>query len=148
MHAGQEVLLNERADGRGFSATVRLPAGSVDNEGNLVADAGTIALQAQVVNQNGIIQADSVLNENGVVELVASDSLNLGANSTISAKGDTQGISPGGFVIAKSGNSFSDTSTSTVTVSGGTTGGRDGVVEVFGAGVSTGTIQSSVGKFA
>ena len=85
--AGQKVMLNERADGRGFSSNVLLPTGSVDNFGQITADAGTIALQAQVVNQNGLIQADSVQNVNGVVELVASDSLNLGASSVISTAG-------------------------------------------------------------
>ena len=141
--ACQEVFLNDRADGRGFGATVKLPSGSVNNFGQITADAGTIALQAQVVNQNGIIQADSVQNENGVIELVASGSLNLGANSVISANGDsTAGTpSPGGFVVLKSGNTIVDTPASTVTVSG-QNGGQDGVVEVF----STGSIQSTIGS--
>src|SRR5215469_52923 len=86
--AGQEVLLSERPDGRGLSATVKLPAGSVDNTGTIVADAGTIALHAQVVNQSGIIQADSVKQQNGVIELVASDEVNLGATSQLIARGD------------------------------------------------------------
>ncbi|HLX68203.1 MAG TPA: filamentous hemagglutinin N-terminal domain-containing protein, partial [Verrucomicrobiae bacterium] len=54
LYAGKQVLVSERADGRGLSASVQMPSGSVDNEGNITADAGTIALQAQVVNQNGI----------------------------------------------------------------------------------------------
>ena len=83
--AGQSVLVSERPDGRGLSATVKVPCGSVNNFGQITADAGTIALQAQVVNQNGIIQADSIQNQNGVIEFVASDSLNLGANSQILA---------------------------------------------------------------
>jgi hypothetical protein len=51
-----------------------------------------LRLQAKVVNQNGVIQADSVQNENGVVELVASDSLNLGADSQILARGDNSSV--------------------------------------------------------
>ena len=82
--AGQDVLVSERPDGRGLSMKVTLPEGAVDNEGHLVADAGTISVNAQVVNQNGIVQANSVRDENGVIELVASDQLNLGANSQIS----------------------------------------------------------------
>ncbi len=58
--AGQSVLVSESADGRGLSATVKVPAGTVNNSGQISADAGTIALQAQVVNQNGLIQADSI----------------------------------------------------------------------------------------
>jgi filamentous hemagglutinin family protein len=86
--AGQDVLVSERPDGRGLSMKVNLPAGAVDNEGRLVADAGTISVNAQTVNQDGIIQANSVRNNNGVIELVASDKLNLGADSQISASGD------------------------------------------------------------
>ncbi len=84
--AGQQVLLSERPDGRGLSMKVNLPEGSVDNYGQIMADAGTIAANAQVVNQNGFVQANSVREQNGVIELVASDQLNLGANSQISAQ--------------------------------------------------------------
>ena len=129
--AGQTVLLSERPDGRGMSMQVTLPQGSVDNYGNLVADAGTIALQAQVVNQNGTIQADSVRNQNGVIELVASDSLNLGANSQILARGDdsTSG-SAGGNVTLQSGNNFSDSVGSQIITTGGAQGGNGGDIEV------------------
>jgi filamentous hemagglutinin family protein len=129
--AGQTVLLSERPDGRGMSMQVTLPQGSVDNSGNLVADAGTIALQAQVVNQNGIIQADSVQNQNGVIELVASDQLNLGANSQILARGDdSMPSSSGGNVTLQSGNNFSDSVGSQIVTSGGANGGNGGNVEV------------------
>lgn len=86
--AGQEVLLSERPDGRGLSATVKLPTGSVNNSGELIADAGTIALQAQVVNQGGLVQATSVQERNGIIELIAADALTLGAKSVISAGGN------------------------------------------------------------
>ena len=142
LFAGQEVLLNERADGRGFSASVKLPAGAVDNEGNLVADAGTIALQAKVVNQNGIIQANSVQNVNGVVELVASDQINIGADSLISAAGDHSGSSAGGTVTIKSENEFSDQVGSVVNISGGSQGGNGGQVEISAPQMSS--IQSSI----
>ena len=45
--AGQTVLLSERPDGRGMSMQVTLPGGSVDNEGRLIADGGTIAMNAR-----------------------------------------------------------------------------------------------------
>ena len=142
LFAGQEVLLNERADGRGFSASVKLPAGAVDNEGNLVADAGTIALQAKVVNQNGIIQANSVQNVNGVVELVASDQINIGSDSLISAAGDPSGSRAGGTVTIKSENEFSDQVGSVVNISGGSQGGNGGQVEISAPQMSS--IQSSI----
>ena len=43
----------------------------MDNYGNVIADGGTIALNAKVVNQGGFIQANSVRDNNGVIELVA-----------------------------------------------------------------------------
>jgi filamentous hemagglutinin family protein len=128
--AGQQVLISDRPDGRGLSAQVTLPSGSVDNSGRIIADAGTIALNAQVVNQNGIIQADSVLQQNGAIELVASDDLRLGANSQILARGDASGNSPGGSVTLKSGNDFSDSSGSQIITTGGTQGGNGGSVEI------------------
>ena len=129
--AGQSVLVSERPDGRGLSATVKVPNGSVNNFGQITADAGTIALQAQVVNQNGIIQADSVRDQNGVIELVASDQLNLGASSQLLARGDdlTPG-SPGGKITLQSGNNFSDSAGSRISVAGGSRGGDGGSIEI------------------
>ncbi len=133
LYAGQEVLLSERPDGRGFSAAVTLPKGSVSNDGKLIADAGTIALQARVVNQNGIIQADSVQEQNGVVDLIASDQISLGANSAISVRGDSQGASSGGNVTIKSDGSFTDKSGSAINIIGGAQGGNGGQLEISAA---------------
>ena len=109
--AGQTVTLSERPDGRGMSMKVELPQGSVDNYGNVIADGGIIALNAKVVNQNGFIQANSVQNKNGVIELVASDELNLGADSNISASG--------GEITLKSGGTFNDVAGSRIAADGG-----------------------------
>jgi filamentous hemagglutinin family protein len=129
--AGQSVLVSERPDGRGLSATVKVPNGAVNNFGQITADAGTIALQAQVVNQNGIIQADSIQNQNGVIELVASDQLNLGANSQILARdGNSLSDSSGGSVTLRSGNNFSDSAGSRISVVGGSQGGNGGSIEI------------------
>jgi filamentous hemagglutinin family protein len=138
LYAGESVLVSERPDGRGLSANMKVPRGSVNNFGQITADAGTIALQAEVVNQNGIIQADSVQNKNGVIELVASDSLNLGANSQILAHGDdsTPG-SAGGNVTLQSGNNFSDSVGSQIVTSGGAQGGNGGNIEVSAPNVSS-----------
>jgi filamentous hemagglutinin family protein len=142
LYAGKEVLISQRPDGRGLSAKVELPDGSVDNSGKLIADAGTIALHAQVVNQGGLIQANSVRNVNGVIELVASDAVNLEATSTIQADGDTQGKSQGGSVTIKAGNQFSDRAGSAIDVAGGAQGGNGGAVEISAPQMSS--IQSTV----
>ena len=129
--AGQTILLSERPDGRGMSLQVTLPQGSVDNVGNLIADGGTIALNAKVVNQNGIIQANSIREQNGVIELVAADALSLGASSQIFAQGDAVVPgSSGGTVTLKSGNTFSDAIGSQIITAGGAQGGHGGDVEV------------------
>jgi filamentous hemagglutinin family protein len=130
LHAGQEVLVCERPDGRGLSAKVTLPNGSVDNSGKLVADAGTIAVNAQVVNQGGVIQANSIREANGVIELVASECLTLSPSSQVSAHGGAEGVSSGGTVTLKSGGSYSDSPSSSVDVSGGAQGGNGGQLEV------------------
>jgi filamentous hemagglutinin family protein len=129
--AGQSVLVSESADGRGLSAAVTLPSGSVDNFGRVTADGGTIVMQAKVVNQNGILQADSIAEKNGVIELVASDQLNLGADSQILARGDASaGGSAGGTVTLKSENIFSDAAGSQIVTTGGANGGNGGNIEV------------------
>ena len=135
--AGQTVLVSERPDGRGLSASVQVPAGSVNNLGQITADAGTIALQAQVVNQNGIIQANSVQNQNGVIELIASDQLTLGANSQIIANGDNSSSgSAGGQIMVQTAQTFSDVSGSQIEARGGANGGAGGRILVYAAPTS------------
>ena len=129
LYAGKNVLMSERPDGRGLSVQVQLPEGSVDNQGRLVADAGSILIHGQTVNQNGILQANSVQERNGVIELRASDTVNLGANSLIAAQGDGASVSSGGQVTIKSDGIFTDTTGSRVTVAGGALGGNAGQVE-------------------
>lgn len=146
LYAGQTVLVSTRPDGRGLSARVTLPAGTVDNTGKLVADGGSIVMQAaQVVNQGGIVQANAAANVNGVIELVASSSLTLGAGSSISATGDasTGNPSPGGFVVLDSGGTYKDIAGSTIDVSGAN-GGQGGLVEIFGNGVSQNSVLSTI----
>jgi len=130
LYAGQKVLVSMSPDGRGLSAEVTLPQGSVDNQGRLIADGGKIALQAAVVNQGGLIQANSVRDVNGIIELVASDNVSLDASSVISAQGGTTGTSAGGSVTIKSDHSFSDQKGSIIYISGGVQGGNGGQVSL------------------
>ncbi len=128
--AGQEILLSERPDGRGLSASVTLPTGAVNNSGDLIADAGTIALNARVVNQHGLVQANSIRERNGIIELIASDSLTLGQDSIVSASGDSVGVSAGGAIVIKSAGTFADETGSQIEVRGGSLGGDGGFAEV------------------
>jgi filamentous hemagglutinin family protein len=128
--AGQEVLLSERPDGLSLSAPVHLPAGSVDNQGSITADAGQVLLQAQTVNNSGVIQANSVRQNNGVIELYASRDIQLTGSSIIQANGGADGISAGGNITIKSGGTFSDNAGSHITATGGANGGNGGNMEV------------------
>ncbi len=70
-------------------------------------------------------------NDHGVIELVAGDQLNLGANSQILAQGDNSaGGSAGGQVTLQSQNIFSDVTGSQITTAGGVQGGNGGNIEV------------------
>jgi filamentous hemagglutinin family protein len=128
--AGQKVLLSERPDGLGLSSPVQLPAGSVDNQGRIVADAGQVLLQAQTVNNSGILQANSVRQENGVIELYASQDVQLASTSVIQANGASDEVSQGGTIAIKSGGTFSDSAGSLISATGGANGGNGGKVEV------------------
>ena len=144
LFAGQQVMISTRADGRGLNARVTLPQGTVDNEGNITADAGMIALRAQTVNQGGLVQANSARSVNGVIELVASDTLTLGAGSVISAQGNAPAgtASPGGSVVL-SGRTFIDQPTSQINVAG-QSGAPNGLVQIFGNGTTLNSIMSTI----
>jgi hypothetical protein len=121
-----------------MSMRVTLPQGSVDNEGRLIADGGTIAMNAKVVNQNGYIQANSVQNQNGIIELVASDQLTLGANSQITANGDNSPSgSAGGQIMLQTAQNFSDVSGSQIEARGGASGGDGGKVLIYAASANS-----------
>jgi len=136
LYAGKEVMVCDSPDGRGLSAKVTLPEGSVSNTGKLIADAGTIALNAQIVNQDGFIQADSIKNRNGEIELVASEALALGPDSVLSAKGGADGASAGGKISIKA-ETFTDDPASKIDVTGGAQGGNGGSVSLCADNMSS-----------
>ncbi len=137
LYAGKEVLVSQSPDGRGLSARVTLPEGSIDNRGQIVADAGTIAFHAEVVNQGGLVQANSIRERNGVIELIASDRITLEPNSQLAAEGDAAGVSPGGRITLKTDGVFSGAASSSLRVGGGHQGGDGGRVEVSASRFST-----------
>jgi filamentous hemagglutinin family protein len=132
LYDGETVLVSASPNGQGLSAQVTLPQGSVDNEGKLTASGGSIVAQAQYVNQNGIVQANTAENVNGTIELLGSSSVVLGPNSAISATGDStaSSASAGGSVTIQAGNTFSDQPGSAIDVSGAAQGGNGGQVEI------------------
>ncbi|HNG78765.1 MAG TPA: filamentous hemagglutinin N-terminal domain-containing protein, partial [Burkholderiaceae bacterium] len=109
--AGRSV---ELADSRTPNITVRVDAaqggsgsstGTVGNVGSLLAAGGQVDLAAAIVNQSGIVRADSLTtaqgSQAGRVTLRGSGSVTLGAGSVTSA--DDQGGGPAGQVRIDSG---------------------------------------------
>lgn len=147
LYAGQTVLVSMSPDGRGLSAQVTLPQGSVDNEGNLIADGGSIAAQALTVNQSGVVRANSAQNVNGTIELVASDTVNLNAGSTLSAEGSSQASSAGGInvqagnTINNNGQAVADASSITMQAS---TVNQNGNLQANSLGNSLGSIKGAI----
>lgn len=75
--AGATAFLSNRPDGRGFLAQLSNPLGQAVNLKDLIADGGNITMASRVVNQAGLIRADSVREQNGKIELLASAAVTL-----------------------------------------------------------------------
>src|SRR5215510_14087337 len=139
--AGAKAFLSNRPDGRGFLAELSNPLGQAVNLKDLIADGGNITLAGRVVNQAGFIRADSVREQNGKIELLASDAVTLQDGSRTLARGGSSGVSNGGTIRA-----IADLTNGTATVqkgavvdvSGGKNGGDGGFAEVSGAAVKLG----------
>lgn len=134
--AGTTAYLSNRADGRGFLVEVTAPVGEALNLNSLIADGGQVSMIGRLVTQSGLVQANSVRQQNGKIELVASERATLNAGSVTRAKGDDQTTSAGGTIQVISDKTVGRTSFDTdaiIDVSGGTRGGNAGFVELSGA---------------
>jgi filamentous hemagglutinin family protein len=139
--AGTTAYLSERPDGQGFLVELKNPAGEAVNLKDLIADGGNINIYARVINQAGLIQADSVREKGGRIELFASEALNLTGGSILSAKGSGEGISNGGTILATSDKTQGTTRFepgAVIDISGGGQGGNGGSVELSGHDVTFG----------
>ncbi|MHB8481548.1 MAG: two-partner secretion domain-containing protein [Nitrospiria bacterium] len=135
LSAGTSAYLSDRPDGLGFLVQVTAPAGEAVNLGSLVADGGRINLYGLAVNQEGLIQADSIREKSGQIELFAAQTLNLKNGSRILARGGGTGVSPGGIVTVISDKKDGVTTFekgALIDISGGNEGGNGGFSEVSG----------------
>src|SRR5262249_1179065 len=127
--AGTTAYLSDRADGRGFLVEVKAPAGEALNLKSLIADGGQVSMIGRLVTQSGLVQANTVRQQNGKIELVASDRVTLTAGSVTQAKGDGQSVSDGGSILAKADLTAGQTKFeqgAVLDVSGGVIGGNGG----------------------
>lgn len=139
--AGAKAYLASRPDGRGFLTEVSAPTGQAVNMKDLVADGGHVTLAGRVVNQAGRVQANSIREKNGKVELFASEQLTLKTGSQTLAKGGSDGPSNGGTVLAiadKTKGTARFEKGATIDVSGGAQGGDAGFAELSGSRVKLG----------
>ncbi len=139
--AGTTAYLSDRPDGRGFLVAVTAPAGEALNLNTLTADGGRINLYGQVINQAGLIQANTVREKNGRIELVANKQVNIKSGSRIEANGAGEGVSDGGTVVALADKNQGRTkfeAGAVIDASGGADGGNGGTVELSGHDVSLG----------
>ena len=89
--AGRSIDLVDTATPN-LAVRVTAPAGEVINLGRITSAAGVVDVQAAMVNQQGIVQADALTRgPGGQVRLQASQDLILGAGSHTSATGDRGG---------------------------------------------------------
>lgn len=137
--AGTTAYLSTRPDGRGLLAEVTAPTGQAVNVGDLIADGGHITMAGRTVNQEGLIQANSIREQGGKIELVAREAVTLKDGSRTIAKGGDGGSSAGGTIVAKAdlktGRATFERG-AVVDVSGGRSGGNAGFAEVSAARVS------------
>ncbi len=139
--AGAKAFLSNRPDGQGFLAELSNPLGQAVNLKDLIADGGSITLAGRVVNQAGLIKANSVRERNGKIEIYASETLTLKSGSRTIAKGGSDGLSNGGTILAiadKSRGTAKFEKGATLDVSGGSAGGHAGFVELSGSRVGLG----------
>ena len=139
--AGKTAYLSNRPDGRGFLAEITAPAGQAVNLKDILADGGQVTLAGRVVNQAGLIRADSVRDKNGRIELLASSAVTLADGSRTLARGGEEGPSQGGTVLAladlTSGKASFETG-ALIDISGSRQGGDAGFAEVSAASVTLG----------
>lgn len=131
--AGATAFLSNRPDGQGFLAEISNLVGHAVNLKDLIADGGNITMAGRVVNQEGLVQANSVRERSGKIELYASETLTLKAGSRMEAKGGQADVSDGGSIKAiadlKSGTASFEQG-AVVDISGGARGGQGGFFEL------------------
>jgi filamentous hemagglutinin family protein len=108
----------------------------VSNSGLINAAGGHVMMTARgsteifssVINQSGIIQANSMVNRGGVIKLLASDRGGVVNSGTLNVSGVEAGAAPGSIAIV--GQSV--VHSGVIMARGGTLGGDGGAIEISG----------------
>jgi filamentous hemagglutinin family protein len=137
--AGRSVQLVDSTS-PDLHVVVSAPGDQALNLGQVIAQGGSVGIYGALVNQRGVVNADSaVVGANGKIVFKASGDLLLEAGSVTSA--DALGTGDGGRVVATSaGRTRMDGS---ISARGGSEGGNGGFVEVSGTQLSvTGKVDT------
>jgi len=149
IEAGATVYLTDRPDGRRFAVEYTAPSGGqAVNLGKLFADGGLARLRGEVVTQGGLVQANAIREQNGVIELVAEAELTLAAGSVTRAKGGEDAGSDAGRVDAWSDGVAVMEEGARIEVSAAAEGADGGFAEVSAARrvEVAGTFAAQAGK--
>jgi len=133
--AGTDVLLSDQPFGNGLMVQVSAPAGAARNLGSLIADGGHVDMAGLVVNQEGLIQANTVGEKDGKIVLYGKNETNLKAGSHTTAKGGEKSGVNRLRVLAHSDSNTGKTNFEAgaiIDTSGGALGGHGGLAFLHG----------------
>jgi len=129
--AGKTVRLVE-ADVPGLRVEVTA-GGEALNVGQILADGGKAGIYAGLIDQRGIVRADTVrAGARGEIQLRASSNITLAPGSLVSASGAPGGEHDGGSVQIVADDTLDMQRGSAVRVDGGVDGGNGGFLELSG----------------
>src|SRR5262245_28795381 len=133
--AGATVYLTDRADGHGLAVEYTAPAGgSAVNLGQIVADGGLVRVKAGLIRQAGVVEADSVREQDGRIELVASNTLSVEDGSRTIASGGADAGSDAGTIYVWADDAARVESGAVLDASASAPGAAGGKVEVSAGG--------------
>jgi filamentous hemagglutinin family protein len=131
IEAGATVLLTDRPDGRSFAVEYTAPGGGeAVNLGKVFADGGFARIRGELVTQGGLVQADSIRERDGVIELVAETELTLAEGSITRARGGVDADSHAGTIDAWSDGTARMEPGAVIDVSAHAAGGDGGFAEL------------------
>ena len=131
--AGRSVELLDPASPN-VRVAISAPGGQALNLGQLVATSGYIGIYATLIDQRGIVNADSATQAaSGQIVLRASGDITMRDTSRVSASGAADSLQDGGTVQIVAGGKLDLARGAKVAVDGGGLGGNGGSLELSGA---------------
>ncbi|XXY97657.1 filamentous hemagglutinin N-terminal domain-containing protein [Acidithiobacillus sulfuriphilus] len=116
---------------------VSSPGGKATNMGKIIAQSGQIGIYAGLIDQSGIVDANTVVQgKNGQITLEALGNINMAPGSLTTASGVGESANDGGSIqIDAAGGTLDLASGATVAVNGGGEGGNGGAMDLSGQGL-------------